>query len=126
MAAQLLSVRRHYTFMKNTLIIFLSGLLLCGCSHRESSAIDRVVAGKDIDWGRGVVLHIAKRDGASVEGIQLLVPRSDGQKGLITADTGTLTAGSDVSSTDDDCVQITLLNPKGVNTNKVTFVLHTR
>ena len=114
--------------MKNTLIIFLSGLLLCGCSHKASRAIDLVVAGKDVDWGRGVVLHVAKRDGTSVEGIQILVPvqHSDGKKGLITADTGILTAGSDVSPTDDDCVQITLLNPKGVDTNKVTFVLHKR
>lgn len=112
--------------MKNTLIIFLSGILLCGCSHKATRAIDLVVVGKDVDWGRGVVLHIAKRNGTSVEGIQLLFPRSDGQKGLITADSGTLTAGSDVSAKDDDCVQITLLNPKGVNTNKVTFVLHKR
>ena len=112
--------------MKNTLMIFLSGLILCGCSHKESQAIDLVVVGKDVAWGRGVVLHIAKRDGTSVEGIQLLVPRSDGQKGLITADAGTLAAGSDESATDPSCVQITLLNPKGVDTNKVTFVLHRR
>jgi hypothetical protein len=110
--------------MKNTLIIFLSGLLLCSCSHKADRAIDLVVAGKDIDWSRGVLLHVAKRDAMTVENIQLLVPLSNGHKGLITADTGTLAAGSDVSSTDDDCVQITLLNPKGVNTNKVTFVLH--
>jgi hypothetical protein len=112
--------------MKYMLTIFLSGLLLCGCSHKESRAIDLVVAGKDINWGRGVILHVAKRDGTSVEGIQLLVPlqHSDGKNALITADTGILTAGSNESPTDEDCVQITLLNPKGVETNKVTIVLH--
>ena len=98
--------------MKNTLFIVLSGLLLCGCSHKqaasESRAIDLVVAGKDVAWGRGAVLHIAKRDGTSVEGVQLLLPRSDGQKGMITADTGTLAPGSDVDAADDSCVQITL------------------
>lgn len=119
-------------FMKTALTIILSGLLLFGCSRKhatsKSPAIDLVVAGKDIDWGRGVVLHVAKRDGTNVEGIQLLVPvqHSNGQKGMITADTGSLTPGSDVSSTDDNCVRITLYNPKGLDTNLVTFVLHER
>jgi hypothetical protein len=45
---------------------------------------------------------------------------------MITADTGSLTPGSDVSSTDDNCVRITLYNPKGLDTNLVTFVLHER
>ena len=64
--------------MKNTLAVLLSGLLLCGCSHKqaagESRAIDLIVAGKDVAWGRGAVLHIAKRDGSSVEGVRLLLP----------------------------------------------------
>src|SRR4051812_4621822 len=103
--------------MKNIMIILLSGLYFCGCSHKEGRAIDLVVAGKEINWGRGVVLHIAKRHGTSVEGVQLLVPIApfDGQKLSITADSGTLSQGSDVSSTDDDCVKITLRNPKGMN-----------
>ena len=114
--------------MKNTLTFLLAGLLLCGCSHKqaasETRAIDLVVAGKDVAWGRGAVLHIAKRDGTSVEGVQLLLPRSDGQKGMITADTGTLAPGSDVSATDDSCVQITLHNTQGVDKKEVAFVLH--
>jgi hypothetical protein len=114
--------------MKYTLIILLSGLLLCGCSHKQAAsagrAIDLVVAGKDVAWGRGAVLHVTKRDGTSVEGVQLLLPRSDGQKGMITADTGTLAPGSDVSATDDSCVQITLHDAQGVDKKEVTFVLH--
>jgi hypothetical protein len=116
--------------MKNTLTIILSGLLLCGCSQKQTTsaprAIDRVEAGKDVPWARGVVLHIAKRDGTTVEGVQLQLPRSDGQIGTITAETGSLAPGSDISSTDDSCVRITLHNPKGVDTNEVTFVLHER
>ena len=116
-------------FMKNTLIVILLGSLVCGCSQKQASlsstpAIDLVVAGKDVAWGRGAVLHVAKRDGTSVEGIQLLLPRPDGQKGMITADAGTLAPGSDVSSTDDSCVQITLHNAQGIDKKEATFVLH--
>lgn len=117
-------------FVKYTLTVLLLGLLLCGCSHKqaasESRAIDLVEAGKNVAWGRGVVLHIAKRDGTSVEGVQLLLPRSDGQKGMITADTGTLAPGSDVSAAEDCCVPNTLRNAKGVDKEEVTFVLHTQ
>jgi hypothetical protein len=112
---------------KITTIAFL-GLFLCGCSHKQTAsdrpAIDQVVAGKNMEWGRDVVLHVEKRAGTNVEGVRLILPRADGQKGVITAETGTLIAGSDLSSTDSDCVRITLYNPKGVNTNEVTFVLH--
>jgi len=90
----------------------------------ETRAIDLVVAGKDVAWGRGAILHIAKRDGTSVVGVELFLPRSDGQKGMITADTGTLAPGSDESPTDDSCVQITLHNAQGVDNKEVTFVLH--
>ncbi|MDR3413483.1 MAG: hypothetical protein P4L87_21430 [Formivibrio sp.] len=114
--------------MKITLVVLLSGLLLYGCSNKqaasESRAIDLVVAGKDVTWGRGAVLHIAKRDGSSVEGVQLLLPRSDGQNGMITADTATLVPGSDLNASDDSCVQITLHNAQGVDKKEVTFVLH--
>jgi hypothetical protein len=105
--------------MKNTLTIILSGLLLCGCSQKQASsagpAIDLVQAGKDISWRDGYVLHITKRDGTSLEGIQIISTAADGQKTITTADTGTLTPGSVENAADDSAVRITLRNAKSVS-----------
>ena len=106
--------------MKNTLIVLLSGLLLCGCSQKQvssaGSAIDLVQAGKDITAFSGSVIRITKRDGTSLKGIQIISTGADGQKTTITADTGTLTQGSVENAADNSCVRFTLHNAKSQNT----------
>jgi uncharacterized lipoprotein YajG len=81
-------------FMKITLTILLSGLLLCGCSQKQASsansAIDLVQAGKDTVRPDGTVIHVTKRDGTSIEGVQITKTFADGQKSTISADTGTV------------------------------------
>jgi hypothetical protein len=78
--------------MKTTSIIVLSGLLLCGCSQKQGSAIDRIQAGKDTAFGDSVVLHVAKRDGTSLEGVSISAKLPSGQTQTLTADTATLSA----------------------------------
>jgi len=80
--------------MKNIFTILLSGLLLCGCSKRAS---DLVVAGKDIKWTDNYayasltnVMHIAKRNGPSIEGVRVVITDQTGAITTITSDTGRL------------------------------------
>jgi len=105
--------------MKNTLTIILSGLLLCGCSQKQVSsavpAMDLVQAGRDISWRNGCVIHVLKRDGASLEGIQIITTSADGEKTTTTADTGTLTAGTVENAADISAVRVTLHNVTSVN-----------
>jgi hypothetical protein len=111
--------------MKTTLTILLSGLLVCGCAQNRASsagpAINLVQAGKDTVWQNGTVLHIAKREGTSVEGIQI-VRTSEGQKMTVTADTGTLSPGTIQNAADADSIKLILrdarsetLGPSGRN-----------
>ena len=83
--------------MKNTFIILLSGLLLCGYAQQlassAGSAVDLVQAGKDLDRPNGTVIHVTKRVGLSIEGIQVVT--TGASKITITADTGTLQAEKD-------------------------------
>ncbi len=113
--------------MKNTLTIILSGLLLCGCSKKP--AIDLVQAGKDTSWNHGSYdLQVAKRDGDSLGGIRLVLKTSSGQDTIITADTGTVTAGSVENPADPNCVRVTLFNAQdNVNAKpakQLMYVLH--
>jgi hypothetical protein len=100
--------------MKSILTVLLSGLILCGCSQKQAAppAIDLVVAGKDITWHGGIVLHVTKRDGASLEGIQISSATPDGRKTTVTGDTGTVMAGSAVNAADDNSVRITIENAR--------------
>jgi hypothetical protein len=100
--------------MKTILTVLLSGLILCGCSQKQAAppAIDLVVAGKDIMWHGSIVLHVTKRDGASLEGIQISAATSDGGKTTISGDTGTVTANSVVNAADDNSVRITIENAR--------------
>ena len=104
----------RYAFMKTTLTILISGLLLCGCAQRQATsahrAIDSIQAGKDLIWANGLVLRVAKRDGDSVEGIRIVSETSDGQQTTTTADTGTLSSGSVESPGDTRSVRLTLHN----------------
>jgi hypothetical protein len=112
----------------------MTGLLLCGCSPKQSSkfpSIDQIQAGKDLVWNGGSsVLHVTKRDGNSLEGIQIVATASDGQKTTTTADTGTLTPGSVENAADNSYVRITLHNGKSQNAKvqmtaqEIMIVLH--
>jgi len=80
--------------MKYALVILLSGIFICGCSKRAS---DLLVAGKDIKWIDSYdhstvtnVIHIAKRDGRSIEGIRVVMTDGTGAITTITADRGSL------------------------------------
>ena len=98
-----LSTLGCYTFMKNTLLILLSGLLLCGCSKMPATsahpASDLIVAGTNIAWSDGCVLHVTKRDGTSLEGIRVIHTDASGQVVTITADKGTVGLGSSTITT---------------------------
>jgi hypothetical protein len=81
--------------MKNIFILLLSCLFVCSCSPRRAS--DLVVAGKDIKWIDNYgytavtnVMHIAKRDGLSIEGVRLVTTDGTGAIKTNTADRGTL------------------------------------
>jgi hypothetical protein len=114
--------------MKHTHILILSGLLLCGyCTQMQaeqpSPAIDRVQSKTDTVWDQGVfVLHVTKRDGNSLEGIQIISKASDGVETIISADTGTIEMGPSCLDTvkDDNAVAITLKNPETVTGDKHT------
>ena len=91
--------------MKNTLLILLSGLLLCGCSKMPATsahpASDLIVAGSDIAWSDGYVLHVTKRDGTSLEGVRVVHTDASGQVTTITADKGTVELGATTTTTGD-------------------------
>jgi hypothetical protein len=115
----------RYASMKIILAILISGLLLCGCAQRQATsahrAIDSIEAGKDVVWSDGMVLHVAKRDGDSVEGIRIVRKMSDGNEMITTADTGTLSIGSVENPADIHFVRITLRNAQSQNeTSRMT------
>jgi hypothetical protein len=100
--------------MKKMISILISGLLLCGCSHKwaksDTPAIDLVQPGKDISWGSGVVLHVERRTANSVEGVRLTSTARDGQKTTVTSSGGTLLPGSVENPADGGFVRLTLQN----------------
>ena len=85
----------RYTFMKNAIIILLSGIFICGCSKREiapKQAIDLLVAGKDIEWHDGNystnIIHFTKREGLSIEGVHVVKRYHNGGTETFTAEKG--------------------------------------
>jgi hypothetical protein len=121
--------------VKNALIIFISGLLLCGCSQkRVTPAIDFIQVGTYTTWNHGAdgnaVLHVSKREGSSIGGIRLVFMQSGQQETIITADTGILTPGSFENAADKNCVQIRLANIQSecgtqhLAEPRFTYVLH--
>src|SRR5262245_51180809 len=115
--------------MKKTFTILLSGLIFCGCSQKQAtsagSAIDLIQTGTDTTFLDGTVLHVTKRDGASLQGIQIITTRPDGVKLTYTADTATLTSGNIENPAAEDYVKIVILNAKveGITKsgNKATY-----
>ena len=85
---------RQLHILKIAITILLSCLVICGCSQKQPTsarpAIDLVEAGKDISWRDGYILHVDKRDGAFLEGIQISRETPEGQKVILTAETGTV------------------------------------
>jgi hypothetical protein len=109
-----------YKFMKHTPTLVLSGLLLSGCCTQQQAsqpapATDRVLSGTDTAWDHGIyVLHVTKRQGDALEGVQIISKTSDGVETIISADTGTIAPGPSCldSVKDDGSVAITLNNPQ--------------
>jgi ATP-dependent Clp protease ATP-binding subunit ClpA len=116
------------TFMKTACMLILSGLVLCGCSQEQASsagpAIDLVRAGKDTTWSNGYVLHVTKRDGASLEGVTISAKLPNGQTQAFSADTATLSGVP--NATDDSSVMVTLHGAKmgGVTVGEYPIALH--
>ena len=81
--------------MRFAFVILLLGAICCGCSEKQATtalpAADLIVAGKDIHWHDGIVLHVTKRDGDSIEGIRLVTSTET----TITADKGMIKRGPD-------------------------------
>ena len=115
----LLGVNGCVSVLRITLIILLSGLAFCGCSHKHDAAtrpaIELVEAGQDLTWADGIVLHVTKRDGSSLEGIQIVRTALNGQQTTIVADKGTVSEGADHNS-----VNITLYEAQTQNGNTQT------
>jgi len=86
--------RRWAACLRNTLTIILSGLLLCGCSRKSGSSLGEaanlVQSGTDTRWRDGDVLHVTRRNDASLKGVTLSVKLPTGQTQTITAETATL------------------------------------
>ena len=57
------------------------------------------MAGTDVAWSDGNVLHVTKRDGTSLEGIRVVHTDASGQVTTITADKGTVALGSGTTTT---------------------------
>ena len=106
--------------MKHTHTFILSGLLLCGCcaqkqASQPATAIDRVQSGTDTAWNHGVyVLHVTKRQGSSLEGVQIISKSANGVETIISADTGTIALGPSCLDgvKDENSVAITLKKPR--------------
>ena len=79
--------------MKYLFIVLLVGAIVCGCSKKQTPtarpAADLIIAGRDVGWHDGSVLHVTKRDGDSIEGIRLVTSTG----ATITADKGTIKRG---------------------------------
>jgi hypothetical protein len=94
-------------------------MALAGCSNHSPTAltrpaIDLVQAGKDIEFPSGYVLHVAKRNGSSLEGIHIFVTPPNGQASEITAETGTIKSGTPEHPNFENQITITLHNAKTV------------
>ena len=94
--------------MKTSFTILLLGLLFYGCATKPT--IDLIQPGKDVrlkGYGRSYIIHVTTREGSSIQGIRLVQIMADGEEITHTADTGTVSEGSDQNS-----VTITLVNAK--------------
>jgi hypothetical protein len=106
--------------MKNAFALLLTGLLLCGCSQKQTSSAGRAIgliqAGKDTTWSSGAVLHVTKRDGTSLQGVKFTAQSVKGETTVITADTATLSPVP--FATDGRSVMITFHNATSQTTSQ--------
>lgn len=66
-------------------------------------------------------LQVAKREGNSLKGIQLIEVTPDGQKKITTAETGALSQGSPKNPADKSCMRLTLYDAKGLIGSRPLF-----
>jgi hypothetical protein len=105
--------------MKNTFTIILSGLLFCACSQKQAtpsnstSAIDLIQSGTDTTWPGGVTVHVTKRDGQTLQGVQInsTIP-PDGRKITYTADSATVLPGNDKGADPEHFIKIVIHGAK--------------
>ena len=120
-----------YTFMKNILLILLSALLVLGCSKKQTitappknqavpapQVSDLIEAGKDIVFG-GSVLHVAKRDGNSIEGVRIVTKYAGGVEKTLIADTGRFRQGSNTLTIVLDKAECQTKSESGTTTNAI-------
>jgi hypothetical protein len=102
--------------MRITFSVLLSGLLFCGCVHKQAtpagSAIDLIQTGTDTTWPGGYVLHVTQRDGSSLRGIRLVQSRPDGVTITHTAEVGAVSPGKLKDSAATNFVTIVIHNAK--------------
>ena len=117
--------------MKNTILILLSAFIFFGCSKKQAvstppknqavsapQASDRIEAGKDIVFGASVV-HIAKRDGNSIEGVRIITKYAGGIEKTLIADTGRVRQGSNTLTIILDKAECQTKSESGTTTNTI-------
>ena len=120
-----------YTFMNNILLILLSAFLLFGCSKKqaitappknqavpEPQGSDLIEAGKDMVLGASV-LHVAKRDGNSIEGVRIVTKYAGGVEKTLIADTGRFRQGSNTLTIVLDKAECQTKSESGTTTNAI-------
>jgi len=84
--------------MKVPTPLLLSGLLICGCSRNNPVThpkVELIEPGKDITSFKGYTLHVDKREGNSIEGVQIVKFSPDGNDLFLSASNATIVATSD-------------------------------
>ena len=101
-------------------------MALAGCSRHSSTSsthrvIDLVQSGRDVEFPQGTVLHVAKREGNSLEGIHIHWV-ADGYTSEITAEKGTIKSGTPENPNFENQISMTLYNSRSVTgPTDVTF-----
>jgi hypothetical protein len=97
-------------------MVVLSSILLWGCSQRQATptqpAMERVQAGRLIKWDADHILHIGKRNGSSLEDVQLWALGADGHTAFACSPTATLSPGTVQDPADQRSVKITFRDVK--------------
>lgn len=103
-------------------LIILASFTLVLSGHSKDSpaastrpAIDLVQAGKDVEFSGGYILHVAKREGDALEGVDVRIMPADGQASEITAEKGTIKSGTPENPDFKNQITITLHNAKTVS-----------
>jgi hypothetical protein len=95
-------------------------MMLAGCSKHSPTAstrpvipaIDLVQAGTNTIWAAGFTLHVAKREGQAIEGVQMISSHLDGRKDIYTADSGTVSPGNSKGDDPEHFIKIVIYGAK--------------